>query len=151
MAAEMWARRRANAGWPGRPEVDITWWDAISIGCFQALALIPGASRSGVTITAGLFAGLSRPAAARFSFLLSLPSILGAGLKEMYDDRSKLFGSETDVVNLVVGAAVAGVVGYLSIAWLLGYLKRHATYGFVVYRLILAAAILGLLAADVIR
>jgi len=150
VAAEMSARRRANAGLPGRPEDDITWRDAILIGCFQALALIPGASRSGVTITAGLFAGLSRPAAARFSFLLSLPSILGAGLKEMYDDRRELFGSSDNVVHLVVGAAVAGVVGYLSIAWLLGYLKRHATYGFVVYRLLLAAALFAMLSAGVI-
>ena len=100
-----------------------------------------------MTITAGLFAGLSRPAAARFSFLLSLPSILGAGLKEMYDDRHELFGSGHEVLNLVVGAAVAAVVGYWSIAWLLGYLKRHATYVFVVYRLFLAAAILAMLAA----
>jgi undecaprenyl-diphosphatase len=147
LAAEMWAKWRANRGVPGRPEDDITWRDALLIGCFQALALIPGASRSGVTITAGLFAGLSRPAAARFSFLLSLPSILGAGLKEMYDDRHELFGSGHEVLNLVVGAAVAAVVGYWSIAWLLGYLKRHPTYVFVVYRLFLAAAILAMLSA----
>src|SRR5262245_55076209 len=120
VAAEMWSKRQANDGLPGRSDEDISWRDAILIGCFQVLALIPGASRSGVTITAGLFAGLSRPAAARFSFLLSLPSILGAGLKEMYDDRDKLFGSESEAVNLVVGTAVAAVVGYLSIAWLLG-------------------------------
>ena len=151
LAAELWSRRRANAGIPGRLEDEVTWRDAILIGCFQALALMPGASRSGVTITAGLFAGLSRPAAARFSFLLSLPSILGAGLKETYDDRTKMFASGDDVLNLVVGMAVAGVVGYLSIAWLLGYLKRHATYGFIVYRLVLGVTIIGLLAANVMR
>lgn len=147
LAAEMWSKQRANRGVPGRGEDDITWGDALLIGCFQALALVPGASRSGVTITAGLFAGLSRPAAARFSFLLSLPSILGAGLKEMYDDRHELFGSGHEVLDLVVGAGVAAVVGYWSIAWLLGYLKRHPTYVFVVYRLFLAAAILALLSA----
>ena len=147
LAAEMWSRRRANRGLPARPEEDITWRDALLMGCFQALALVPGASRSGVTITAGLFAGLSRPAAARFSFLLSLPSILGAGLKDMYDDRDKLFHTGADVVNLLVGGAVAAVVGYWSIAWLLGYLKRHPTYVFVVYRLFLAAAILAMLSA----
>ena len=151
LAAEMWSKRRANHGLPGRPEEEITWAAALFIGCFQALALIPGASRSGVTITAGLFAGLSRPAAARFSFLLSLPSILGAGLKEMYDDRHELFASGDNVLNLVVGAAVAGLVGYASIAWLLGYLKRHPTYVFVVYRLFLAAVLLALLSANVIR
>jgi undecaprenyl-diphosphatase len=151
LAAEMWSKRRANAGLPGRPEEDVTWGDALLIGCFQALALIPGASRSGTTITAGLFAGLSRPAAARFSFLLSLPSILGAGLKEMYDDRHELFASGDNVLNLVVGTAVAAVVGYASIAWLLGYLKRHPTYVFVVYRLFLAAALLALLSAGWIK
>ena len=120
----------------------MTWRDAILVGCFQALALVPGASRSGVTITAGLFAGLSRPAAARFSFLLSLPGIFAAGLKEMYDDRKELSASGGDALNLAVATAVAGVVGYASIAWLLGYLKRHPTYVFVVYRLFLAAALL---------
>ena len=85
-----------------------TWADAILVGLFQTLALIPGASRSGVTITAGLFAGLSRPAAARFSFLLSLPSILGAGLYDTYKDRNEIFHTSSDVVNLLVGAAVAG-------------------------------------------
>ena len=68
--------------------------DAILVGLFQTLALIPGASRSGVTITAGLFAGLSRPAAARFSFLLSLPSILGAGLYDTYKDRQRDFSHQ---------------------------------------------------------
>lgn len=142
LLAEMWAKRR-----PGRAEEAITWWDALLIGAFQALALIPGASRSGVTITAGLFAGLSRPAAARFSFLLSLPGILGAGLKDMYDDRRRLFGSGADTLNLLVGGAVAAVVGYLAIAWLLGYLKRHPTYVFVAYRMLLAVGLMTMLSA----
>ena len=146
LAAELRARRRA-----GRGETAVTWADAVFVGLFQAVALIPGASRSGVTITAGLFAGLSRPAAARLSFLLSLPAILGAGIKDTYDDRDRLFTTGADVLNLVVGGAVAAVVGYLSIAWLLGYLARNATYGFIVYRLVLAAVLLGLLAANVIR
>jgi undecaprenyl-diphosphatase len=151
VASEMWSKRRATRGLPGRAEEDVTWADAVFIGCFQALALVPGTSRSGTTITAGLFAGLSRPAAARFSFLLSLPSILGAGLKEMYDDRHKLFASGENVLNLVVGTAVAGVVGYASIAWLLGYLKRHPTYVFVVYRLLLAAILVAMLSAGWIK
>jgi undecaprenyl-diphosphatase len=144
-AAEVRAKRQA-----GREEEQATWRDAILVGLFQALALIPGASRSGVTITAGLFAGLSRPAAARFSFLLSLPAILWAGLKEMYDDRHELFASGGEITNLVVGAAVAAVVGYLSIAWLIGFLKRYSTYGFIVYRLALAAVIMALWAVRVI-
>jgi undecaprenyl-diphosphatase len=150
LVAEMWSKRRANAGHPGRPEDAVTWADAIFIGCFQALALVPGASRSGVTITAGLFAGLSRSAAARFSFLLSLPTMLGAGLKEMYDDRHDLF-SEGNALNIVVGAGVAAVVGYAAIAWLLGYLKRHPTYVFVVYRLIFAVVLIVLLCTGTIK
>lgn len=150
LASEMWSKRRANRGIPGRAAEDVTWLDAIFIGCFQAMALIPGASRSGTTITAGLFAGLSRPAAARFSFLLSLPSILGAGLKEMYDDRHELLASTDNMLHLVIGTVVAGVVGYASIAWLLGYLKRHPTYVFVIYRLIMAAALMAMMSAGVI-
>jgi undecaprenyl-diphosphatase len=76
---------------------------------------------------------------------LSLPSILAAGAKELYDERSKLLGEE--VAPLVVGLVVSAVVGYLSIAWLLHFLKRYSTAVFVVYRLILGAAILGLIAA----
>jgi undecaprenyl-diphosphatase len=151
LAAELYSNRRAHTGDPGRGEERATWSDAILVGLFQALALVPGASRSGVTITAGLFAGMSRPAAARFSFLLSLPSILGAGLYDAYKDRDELFRTGSDVVNLLVGAAVAGVVGYLSIAWLLGFLKRYSTYGFILYRFALAVAILGLWASGVVR
>jgi undecaprenyl-diphosphatase len=150
LAAEMWSKRRANAGHPGRGEDEVTWRDAILVGCFQAMALVPGASRSGVTITAGLFTGLSRSAAARFSFLLSLPSMLGAGLKEMYDDRHELF-AEGNVANIIVGAGVAAIVGYAAIAWLLGYLKRHPTYVFVVYRLLLAVALIWMLSTGVIK
>lgn len=141
LAAELLSRRRT-----GRDEHQVTWRDAILVGLFQALALIPGASRSGVTISAGLFAGLSRGAAARLSFLLSLPSILGAGLYESYKDRQNLFQSNADVMNLLVGSVVAGLVGYASIAWLIGFLQKHTTYGFIVYRVILGLGIFALLA-----
>ncbi|MBN9121757.1 MAG: undecaprenyl-diphosphate phosphatase, partial [Planctomycetes bacterium] len=89
LAAEWWAHRRARGGAPPREEASITWLDALWVGAWQACALMPGGSRSGTTITGGLFAGLTRPAAARFSFLLSLPVILGAGLKELYDEYKK--------------------------------------------------------------
>ena len=69
----------------------------------------------------------------------------------MYDDRHRLFGSGGDLTNLVVGAAAAGVVGYLSIGWLLGFLKRYSTYGFVAYRLVLAAAVTALWLTGTIR
>jgi undecaprenyl-diphosphatase len=151
VVAEIVARRRARHGDSGRDEDRATWSDAILVGLFQTLALIPGASRSGVTITAGLFAGMSRPAAARFSFLLSLPSILGAGLYDTYKDRSEIFRTGADVLNLVVGAIVAGVVGYWSIGWLIGFLKRYSTFGFVVYRLALGGTILLLWRMAILR
>jgi undecaprenyl-diphosphatase len=125
-------------------------------------ALMPGASRSGTTITAGLFAGLSRPAAARFSFLLSLPAILGAGLKELYDEYKKLknpvageppslFASSDDLAALAVGTLVSAVVGYFAIALLLNFLKKYSTFVFVAYRLALGATIAALIVGGVLR
>jgi undecaprenyl-diphosphatase len=155
-ASDWWARRRASA----RDESSIGWRDALWVGLWQACALMPGASRSGTTITGGLFAGLNRTAAARFSFLLSLPVILAAGLKELYDEYKKLqssdgppslFASGDDLTALIVGTLVSAVVGYLSIGWLLGYLKGHTTTVFVAYRLILGAVLFGLILAGVIR
>lgn len=159
-ASDWWARRRARLQ-PPREEIEIGWMDALWIGLWQACALMPGASRSGTTITGGLFAGLSRAAAARFSFLLSLPVILGAGLKELYDEQKKLqspddgppslFASGDDVTALVVGTLVSALVGYLSIAWLLHFLKRNSTTVFVVYRLVLGAVLFALIAAGAIQ
>jgi undecaprenyl-diphosphatase len=146
-AAEWWAARRARLGLPARGEQDVTWFDALWVGLWQALALMPGGSRSGTTITGGLFAGLDRTAAARFSFLLSLPAILAAGVKEFWDERHELLSSSGDAAALAVGLVVSAVVGYWSIAWLLYFLKRYSTAVFIVYRLLLGAAVLGLLAA----
>ncbi|MBY0512950.1 MAG: undecaprenyl-diphosphatase UppP [Gemmataceae bacterium] len=154
-AAEVWAHRRKV---PGKEQTDITWVDALWVGLWQALALMPGGSRSGTTITGGLFAGLSRPAAARFSFLLSLPAVLAAGLKDLYDEYKKLkhpdpdgppslLASGDDVAALAVGTLVAAVVGYAAIAWLLRFLQRYSTAVFVVYRVALGVAILVWLAA----
>jgi undecaprenyl-diphosphatase len=124
---------------------EVSWFDALIIGVAQALALIPGASRSGVTITGGLFAGLNRPTAARYSFLLSLPAVFGAAVKELFDERHELLRSQESIVNLVLATLVAGVVGYASIAFLLRYLKTHSTYLFIFYRLALTAILLALL------
>jgi undecaprenyl-diphosphatase len=149
-AAEVWAAARRRAGHP-QAEVNLIGWKrALWIGSWQALALVPGASRSGTTITAGLFVGLSRPAAARFSFLLSLPSILAAGVKELYDDWAELFGSSDRAAPLAVGLVVSAIVGYLAIAWLMHFLKRYSMAVFVAYRLALGAAVLALLAAGVL-
>jgi undecaprenyl-diphosphatase len=162
LAAEGWAARRLRRGQAARAERDIGWLDAMWVGLWQACALMPGGSRSGTTITGGLFAGFTRTAAARFSFLLSLPVILGAGLKELYDEYKKLaspaageppslFASGDQVAALVAGTLVSAVVGYLSIAFLLRFLQRHSTAVFVAYRWLMGATILALLGASVLK
>lgn len=138
LLAELVARRRAGTD-------RIGWGAAMLVGVFQAMALVPGASRSGTTITGGLFAGLDRPTAARFSFLLSLPSVFAAGVFELYKERAELLASRDDAVNLIVATVVSGVVGYASIAFLLGYLKTHTTGLFIAYRIVLGLVILYLL------
>ncbi len=125
-----------------RNEIDhIRLREAVIIGVAQAFALIPGSSRSGTTITAALFAGMSREAAARFSFLLSIPAIGAAGLLELREALHQLPGSDM-MVNLAVSTAVSAVVGYASIAFLLSYLRRHSTYVFIIYRVIVGAILL---------
>ncbi|MCE9561075.1 MAG: undecaprenyl-diphosphatase UppP [Planctomycetes bacterium] len=162
LASEWWSARRTRLGLQAKREADLTWREALWVGFWQACALMPGGSRSGTTITGGLFAGLARPTAARFSFLLSLPVILGAGLKELFDEYKKLhnpkpdeaaslFASGDDVTALIVGTVVSAVVGYLSIAFLMRFLQFHTMTVFVVYRLLLAAIILVLLAANVVN
>ncbi|HTH51181.1 MAG TPA: undecaprenyl-diphosphate phosphatase [Pyrinomonadaceae bacterium] len=123
-------------------------WDALVQGSCQVLALMPGASRSGSTIMGGLFAGEKRETAARFSFLLSIPAITASGLLELRK-ALKILPHEA-LTNLIVGTIVAGVIGYLSIWFLLNYLKRHTTTVFILYRLVLGAVILVLLWRGVI-
>ena len=142
---ELLVRRRIAAGDPGRDVGELTWRDAIVVGFAQAAALVPGTSRSGATIFGGLCCGLSREAAARFSFLLSIPSILMAGLYQLVDARAELLASQSQVLNLVVALVVSAVVGYATIPWLLGFLRTHSTFVFIVYRLLLAGVLLGLL------
>ncbi len=114
--------------------------DAIVIGCAQAIALFPGFSRSGMTIAAGLYTGLTREAAARFSFLMGTPIIAGAAT---WEARELLHASlsSLDVVSLGTGMLGAAVAGLLAIAFLLGYLRRHTTLPFVAERLVLAALV----------
>lgn len=118
-----------------RNEYSLTWKDVIIVGCAQALALIPGTSRSGITLTAGLFVGLTRQAAARYSFLLSIPVILLAGAFESY----KLLTSTTnyDYQALLFGFVVAAISGYICIDLFLRLLQRFGVIPFVVYRLAL--------------
>lgn len=112
------------------------------VGCFQALALVPGASRSGTTIAGGLFLGLDRATAARFSFLLSVPSVLLSGLYELYAEREALLGA--GLAPTVVAALVAFVTGYGAIAFLIEFLKKRSIAAFVVYRVVLATIIIAL-------
>lgn len=113
------------------------WW----IGWFQTLALIPGISRSGATISGGLLLGLNRVTAARFSFLLALPIITGSGLKKLID-VIKYGSADASALHLVIGFALSFLVGWACIYWLLAYLKRHTLYAFVWYRLALALVVI---------
>jgi undecaprenyl-diphosphatase len=116
--------------------------EALVVGVAQVFALVPGTSRSGSTITGALFAGMSRESAARFSFLLSIPTIAASGLLELKEALHVTSG--VNPVNLAVSTAVSAVVGYASIAFLIGYLRRHTTYAFIIYRLVVGAVLLGL-------
>ncbi len=119
----------------------LTWKKGLLIGLFQCLALVPGMSRSGMTISGGLFMGLSRESAARFSFLLSFPIILGSGLKKLLDMyQAGLMGSVG--VDLLLASVVAFVVGLVSIHFLITFLKNHSLRGFAWYRIAVAVAIL---------
>ena len=128
---------------------EITVKDGIVIGCAQALALIPGSSRSGVTITAGLFRGLKRDVAARYSFLLSIPAIALSGLYELYKERHVLL--DENLLSLSIATIVSGVVGYLSIAFLINYLKTRSNLIFIVYRIALGIIILILLSKGILQ
>ncbi len=127
---------------------EITIKDSIIIGIAQCFALIPGSSRSGTTITAGLFVGLNRETAARFSFLLSIPAVLASGLLELFESIKHL--NSGMAVNLVVSTAAAAIFGYLSIDFLLKYLRKNSTFLFVYYRIALGVIILVLLYTHVI-
>jgi undecaprenyl-diphosphatase len=122
---------------------DLGMVDALAVGFAQCLALIPGSSRSGSTIMAGLFVGETRETAARFSFLLSIPAIAASGLLEMKEALHLL--PRESLATLAVGTIVSGIVGYASIWFLLRYLRTHTTGVFIGYRLIVGAAILVML------
>ncbi|MEP6900153.1 MAG: undecaprenyl-diphosphate phosphatase [Actinomycetota bacterium] len=119
--------------------------DSLAVGFAQVLALIPGASRSGSTIMGGLFAGQKREAAARFSFLLMIPAVTASGLLELKEAIQKNLLSSDDFVALGIGTLVAGVIGYLTIWFLLAFLKKNSTAIFIIYRIIVGGIILVLL------
>ncbi|MEL7311766.1 MAG: undecaprenyl-diphosphate phosphatase [Pseudomonadota bacterium] len=137
----LWLAAKFLAG--DRRVQEVRWVDAALIGAAQALALVPGTSRSGITMTMGMARGLSAEASARFSFLMSIPVIVLAGGLETV----KLAQQNTpiDVTALAVGTLVSGVFAYATIAFFLAVLKRIGMFGFMIYRLLLAVAITALL------
>lgn len=129
-----------------RAEKSTTLTDALVIGFVQCIALVPGVSRSGATISAGLFRGLDRVAATRLSFFLSIPALVGAGLYELKDAVKE----SVPVGSLLVGTVVSFVVAYVSIAWLLRFVAGHKISLFVPYRVALGLVLLGLLTTGTI-
>jgi len=121
----------------------MTWFDALFIGAMQVLAVFPGASRSGTTISGGMFLGFDRPAAARFAFLMSVPVMLAAGGYETLD-VIRMPNTRELLPALAVGFVTAAVVGWFSIKWLIGYLSNHSLYVFAIYCAVIGAIILAL-------
>jgi undecaprenyl-diphosphatase len=124
--------------------------DGFLIGLAQSLSLIPGVSRSGATMSAGLLLGLERPAAARFAFLLAVPAVVASGLFELKDVIAGDEHSTTPVGNVLVATLIAFLVGYAAIAWLLRYLAHHSVNLFVIYRVLLGSTVLVLVATGAI-
>lgn len=136
-AADRWGRRE-------RPIAALTWRDALIVGTAQVLSLVPGSSRSGTTLTGGLFAGLDREAAARYSFLLSIPAIAASGLLEL---PTAIRAGTDDLGALIVATAIAALAGYAAVAWMLRYLRTKSTNVFVIYRVALGVGVAGAVAA----
>ena len=143
-AAEYYGRKT-------RPIESLTARDGVIMGSAQALALIPGVSRSGGTISAGLFLGLTREAAARYSFLLAIPAVLASGLFSLPDAFEPAGeGLNASGPQLLVATVIAFAVGYAAIAWLLRFVVDHSMYWFVGYRIALGVVVLALLATGVV-
>lgn len=144
IAAEKWGNKKRSFD-------ELTMRDAVLMGLAQCLALIPGVSRSGGTISAGLFLGLDREVAARFSFLLAIPAVLASGLFSLPDAFAPDAGQAASAAQLAVGTGIAFVVGYASIAWLLRFVSTHSFSWFAAYRIPVGLAVMGLLAAGVLQ
>ncbi|HEV8040514.1 MAG TPA: undecaprenyl-diphosphatase UppP [Bryobacteraceae bacterium] len=140
----MWIAERRGAG--TKPMSQINWADGLTIGIAQALAVVPGTSRSGITITAGMFRGLDRETSARFSFLLSAPAIAAAALKKGWDIH-KHGGIPPDMkIPFLVGTALSAILGAIVIAFFLRYLRRHSLMLFVYYRIVFGIIVIALAA-----
>lgn len=145
LAALLWLAERVSK--KNRGMEDLSPLDAIVVGCAQALALIPGSSRSGTTLTGAMFLSFTRETAARFSFLLSIPAVAASGLFELVRIDETVF--ELGMANLAIATIVSAVSGYAAIAWLLRYLMRHTVMVFVWYRIALGLLLAVLLAVGV--
>jgi undecaprenyl-diphosphatase len=129
----------------------LTWKDGLFVGVAQCLALIPGVSRSGATISAGLIRGLDRPLAARFGFLLAIPAVFASGLFSLPDAFHPVSeGMSATAAQLAVSVVITFVIGYAAVSWLLRFLTNHAMYWFVGYRVVLALTVMALLATGVV-
>jgi undecaprenyl-diphosphatase len=138
----MWIADRSATG--KKDMGNVNWGDGMWTGIAQALAVVPGTSRSGITITAGLFRGMSRETAARFSFLLSAPAIAAAALKKFWDIH-KSGGIPADMkVPFVLGIALSGILGAVVIAVFLKYLRRNSLMPFVYYRIVFGIIVIAL-------
>jgi undecaprenyl-diphosphatase len=126
-----------------KPLTGISLADSIIVGFAQATALIPGVSRSGVTITAGLFRNMTREAAVRFSFLLSTPIIAGAALLKAHEVRKEGLPPEMHA-PFIVGVIISALVGYAAIAWLIRYLQSNSLRAFIIYRIVAGIVVIGL-------
>jgi len=135
-AADRWSKRY-------RTITEFNLRDALLVGLAQSIALIPGASRSGTTLSMGIFLGYTREASLRISFLLSIPAVAISGFYELYKERQALI--DAGLSGVVVATIVSAAVGYLAIAFLFRFLKNHSTVVFVVYRLILGLVLFFLL------
>ncbi|MDT5107962.1 MAG: undecaprenyl-diphosphatase [Mycobacterium sp.] len=125
---------------------ELTWKDSVIVGLAQCLALVPGVSRSGATISAGLFLGQDRELAARFGFLLAIPAVLASGIFSLPDAFHPVTeGMSATGLQLLVATVIAFVVGFAAVSWFLKFLVRHGMYWFVGYRVILGVAVLILL------
>ena len=128
-----------------RSERSIGWLDVVVIGCAQALSLVPGTSRSGITMTAGLFRNMSREAAARFAFLLAVPVMTAAGLAEFLGYAGESASAPVDARAIVLGLVLSAVTGFACIHYFLKWLTRFGMLPYVIYRLVLGAVLLILL------
>ena len=143
-AAEYFGRQTRHAE-------QLTWRDGALVGLAQCLALVPGVSRSGATISAGLFLGLDRELAARFGFLLAIPAVFASGLFSLPDAFAPVSeGMSATGLQLLVSVIIAFIVGFAAISWFLKFLVSHSMYWFVGYRIVLGVVVLALLGSGVL-